>query len=180
MNGLVEKERCAIEGITYKNLTKWRDDELIYIIDRIASEELTSRYHRKRKLKVFVKPSRSRSSKVRHTYRQKNSFLGCHGWAHWRKHMVELMIPSGNIITVLKEDGYKEKKGVIDRLNFDDMLEFCHLVAHEFWHIEHQRGGQHVEIFLRRHWKYGRPKTEEDQKKQRDHFAWVEDYCLRT
>lgn len=150
-----------MRGINFSNHTNWRDDELIAITDRIATDELTKRTKSRKRLGVEFLPSKSWDSREYHSHRHKDDYLDTHGTAILRKHKVELYIPPGNL-----------------PLNFDSMTSIAATIAHEFWHIEHQRGGQHVEIFLRKHWRWGWPKTAEDQQRQNEWYAWVNDYTL--
>jgi hypothetical protein len=153
-------EQKKVRGIKFINKTCWRDDDLLAIVERIADDELVHRRFDDRKhLKLTFNASRGqRRTNWRH--RKNTSFTS--GYAWWEGHEVVIHVPTK-----------------FAELNVDEKIELAVTIAHEFWHIEHKRGGTAVERFLRVHYKYGRPKKKEDHDRQNEHYKWVTDMPIR-
>lgn len=146
-----------IRGIVFVNKTCWRDDDLWGFLRPLVLAELDK--PKRFGLRVTFQPGRGQ---VRRVWRSTEAWAGTSGYAWWSRHEITINVPT-----------------IFESLNEREKIDVATTIAHELWHIDRNRGGRAVEVALRKSVRYGRPKTEEGQRKQTEFYAWAATLPLR-
>lgn len=146
-----------IRGIHVTNKTCWRTEDLWGFLRPLVIAELEKA--KWRGLTVVFQPGRGQR---RSAWRADVEWCGTSGYADWRFNVITINLPT-----------------VFEELNEREKIDLASTIAHELWHINTRRGGKAVEIALRKSVRYGRPKTEDGQAKQAEHYTWAAALPLR-
>lgn len=148
---------AKIRAITFTNNTCWHDDDLWAFLRPCVEAELDKRkWHG---LRVTFQPRRGQR---RTAWRAATAWCASSGMAYWGRHHIVINVPTK-----------------FDELNDREKIDLATVISHELWHVNTGRGGNAVEISLRKSVKYGRPKTAEGQASQAEYYAWAAKLPLR-